>query len=48
MSEKTGVQHESRIYEGPHGVGWGACPESVDWLMAQLKSGQKSATPLIA
>ena len=48
MSEKTGVHHESRIYEGPHGVGWGACPESLDWLMAQLRSEGRSASPLIA
>jgi len=48
MSEKTGVQHESRIYEGPHGVGWGACPESLDWLMARLMAAKESAATLIA
>ncbi len=48
MAEKTGARHEVRIYQGLHGVGWDACPESVDWMIQQLESADRSPATLIA
>lgn len=32
----SGISHEFRFYNGPHGVHWDACQESMDWLENRL------------
>lgn len=36
MKAFTGVNHQSRIYEGSHGMGWEVCPEAMQWLVGSL------------
>lgn len=36
MTELTGTDHQSRFYDGPHGMGWNVCPDAMDWLVMRL------------
>ncbi|MFM7132591.1 MAG: alpha/beta hydrolase [bacterium] len=42
LAKISGTGHEFRLYDGPHGMHWDACGESLDWLKARL-TGPASA-----
>lgn len=37
MKDLSGTPHESRFYQGPHGMGWQVSPDAMDWLVGRLK-----------
>lgn len=38
LAKISGTQHEFWLYDGPHGMHWDACPQSLEWLESRLNS----------